>query len=60
MTAIADFAPLAEAHDRALAELPLDLGQRRLDGAPFFVGFHAGHVLTFLDRGKNSARSARL
>ena len=44
--------PLAEAHDRALAELALDLRQRRLDGAPLFVGFDGGHVLTFLDRGK--------
>ena len=41
-------------------ELALDLGQRRFDGAPLFIGFHAGHVLTFLDGGKNSARSARL
>ena len=52
--------PLAEPHDRALAELALDLRQRRFDGAPLFIGFHAGHVLTFLDGGKNSARSARL
>ena len=54
------FGPLAEPHDRTLAELTLDLSQRRLDGAPLLVGFDAGHVLTFLNRGKNSARSARL
>ena len=53
ITAMADLRPLAEPHDRALAELALDLSQRRLDGAPFFVGFHAGHVLTFLDGKKN-------
>ncbi len=40
--------PLAQAHYGSLAELALDLRQRRLDGAPFLVGFHAGHVLTFL------------
>ncbi len=39
---------VSQPHDRALAELPLDLGERRLDGAPFFAGFLAGHVLAFL------------
>ncbi len=39
---------VSQPHDRALAELPLDLRQRRFDGAPLLVGFHAGHVLTFL------------
>ena len=61
MTATARLGPLAQAHDRPLAELPLDLRQRRLDGAPLFVGFDAGHVLTFLDPREKFARdSARL
>src|SRR5437867_1264125 len=38
---------VAQAHDGALAELPFDLRQRRLDRAPFLVGFHSGHLVTF-------------
>ena len=36
---------VAQAHDRAFPELSLDLRQRRLDGAPFLVRFHARHVM---------------